>query len=437
MTSVWDGFRWGPWPETATVPHSSPDEATRSRLDLPPTLRPVTGDGVVQRAVFDPALKQYGKAMRIGDPQFTDQRLGALWYAARCAAIDHVLAAITRSEWADHLVLRGSILLKAWYGDAAREPGDLDFVVVPESWSIRGHRTAAMLDEVAHLAEDLSMLGGGALIDASGAVSEDIWTYDRVPGRRLILPWTADGLPSGTVQLDFVWNEHLPADPEVTVVPRSDGGEPMLLLAASPELSLAWKIMWLITDGHPQGKDLYDAVLLAESTPLSGWLLREAFVASDSHYARHPITATNITGLDVEWREFRKEYPNIPGDAQDHIGRLAAALRPTFAEPAELPGTEYQRRAGWLAPRIATCLSLVARDGLEAAQNWMVERSVQAIDAIVITRELLGPDACSIEEAATLVLKASPAWERTSWQGYYQRNPETLAAELAQLRGNG
>jgi hypothetical protein len=24
-------------------------------------------------------------------------------------------------------VLRGSILLKAWFGDAAREPGDLDF----------------------------------------------------------------------------------------------------------------------------------------------------------------------------------------------------------------------------------------------------------------------------------------------------------------------
>src|SRR6185503_14258157 len=94
------------------------------------------------------------------------------------------------------------------------------------------------------------------------AVSDDIWTYDRVPGRRLLLPWKADDL-SGWVQLDFVFHEHLPVAPEPAAVPAA-GRPSALLLAATPELSLAWKIMWLVTDAHPQGKDLYDAVLPAE-----------------------------------------------------------------------------------------------------------------------------------------------------------------------------
>ncbi|MGI8336554.1 nucleotidyl transferase AbiEii/AbiGii toxin family protein [Actinomadura scrupuli] len=452
MTSAWEKFDWGPWPATAEVPHHAPDEATRHRRSLPLTLRPVTGDGVSQVPVFDPALKHHGMAMRAGDPRFADRALGARWYAARRTAIDHVLAAVTTSRWADHLVLRGSILLKAWYGDAAREPGDLDFVVVPESWKMSADRTASMLDDIAHLAEDGSWRGGDALtdastdasidarIDASEAVIEDIWTYDRVPGRRLLLPWTADGLPSGTVQLDFVFNEHLPAPPEVTSVPRAGGGAPIPVLAASAELSLAWKIMWLVSDMHPQGKDLYDAVLLAESTPLPGRLLRETLVASDSCYARQPITPAAITGLEVEWDEFCKEHPHVPRDAREYVDRLAAALAPTFAEQVEPPGTEYQRRAAWLAPRVAHCLTLMTRDGrdgrdgMEAAQSWLVEQSVHAIDAIVITSELLGAEARGVQDAADLVLKGSPAWARTGWRGYYERNPGLLAAELTRLR---
>ena len=38
------------------------------------------------------------------------------------------------------------------------------------------------------------------------------------------------------------------------------------MLAAPAPLALAWKLLWLATDTYPQGKDLYDAVLLAENT---------------------------------------------------------------------------------------------------------------------------------------------------------------------------
>jgi len=43
----------------------------------------------------------------------------------------HLLRIATESPWQNHLVLRGSLLLKAWLGAAAREPGDMDWVVTP------------------------------------------------------------------------------------------------------------------------------------------------------------------------------------------------------------------------------------------------------------------------------------------------------------------
>ncbi|HET9169463.1 MAG TPA: nucleotidyl transferase AbiEii/AbiGii toxin family protein [Actinospica sp.] len=51
--------------------------------------------------------------------------------AAHRAALDHVLGLVLELPWSGSLVLRGSRLLRAWLGDRAREPGDLDFVVLP------------------------------------------------------------------------------------------------------------------------------------------------------------------------------------------------------------------------------------------------------------------------------------------------------------------
>ncbi|CAL9443468.1 hypothetical protein SUDANB95_02282 [Actinosynnema sp. ALI-1.44] len=66
----------------------------------------------------------------------------------------------------------------------------------------------------------------GPGLRAAGVTSDWIWTYERVPGRRLVVPFDLPGLPGGSVRLDFVFNEHLP-EPPVTVA-----GVPVL--AASP-----------------------------------------------------------------------------------------------------------------------------------------------------------------------------------------------------------
>ncbi|MFJ6134915.1 nucleotidyl transferase AbiEii/AbiGii toxin family protein [Kitasatospora sp. NPDC092286] len=429
MTGTWESFGW----RNREVPKAPLDDERRPGYGLPLTLRPVQDPRAVQKAVFDPALKQYPNAYRATDPRFADREVGLAWRDARRRAIDLVLAGIAGSDWADHLVLRGSVLLRGWYGEAAREPGDLDFVVTPADWEIGEPRTAAMIDGIARAAEQAAgqaAAGHPVRFDAAGAVSEDIWTYERVPGRRLALPWTAEGLPGGTVQLDFVFNERLPVAPERRLVrPLADGpGAPVL--GVTPELSLAWKLMWLVTDRYPQGKDLYDAVLLAESCRLRRSVLRDAFVGGEHWYAFHPVTAARIGELavDLEWDDFAREYPEAEGGPEQYVRRLAEALAPTFDGD---DGTGPEAKRWWLAGWVDRYREVLDSAGMPEVQRRLATSDAPAALAIVITRELLGGERCRFEDACAVVL-AEPAW--SGLVDRYGRDPEWWAGLVREAR---
>ncbi|MFD9615289.1 nucleotidyl transferase AbiEii/AbiGii toxin family protein, partial [Streptomyces sp. NPDC059083] len=103
-TTPWTALGPGPWKPTAVVPAQPPSAADRELRDLPRTLLPVAGDGVLQRPVFDPAMAEHRMGMRLSEPHFDDADLAAAWFAARRDALDTVLAAIADSPWTDHLV---------------------------------------------------------------------------------------------------------------------------------------------------------------------------------------------------------------------------------------------------------------------------------------------------------------------------------------------
>ncbi|GAA4210854.1 nucleotidyl transferase AbiEii/AbiGii toxin family protein [Microbispora amethystogenes] len=326
MTSSWEQFTCGVvLPEGVTVP-------PRGTPRFPATYVPVTdGPGTRQPPIFDPALKQFERAFRAGEPAFEDPETGRRWRRARRQAIDHVVRVVAESPWADHLVLRGSLLLEAWAGDEAREPGDLDWVVVPPKIVLRSPLTVAMFkDVIAGVVTGAA--GDGVAFDPGDVATDEIWTYDRVPGRRLVFTWRAGDLPPGTVQLDFTFGERLPVPPEVALIPRAGGEEATPVLAATPELSLAWKLLWLADDRWPQGKDLYDAVLLAERVRLPRDLLHEVLREPLGERRTAAFGPETIRSLEVDWDEFRTEYPQIGGVPADWLDRLARALAPTFAQ---------------------------------------------------------------------------------------------------------
>ncbi|MER7704046.1 nucleotidyl transferase AbiEii/AbiGii toxin family protein [Kitasatospora sp. NPDC097605] len=382
---AWEGLEYGPW-QGLSLPGQPPSEDVREEQDLPRSILPIDDAAVRQQPVFDPALAGYSRALRPSEPVFDDPGLAERWLAARREALTTVLSAVAASPWAEHLVLRGSVLLRAWYGEQAREPGDLDFVVQPVDWQLEDPRTERMLTELAAGAAALSVAAarpGEVRLHADRAVDDDIWTYGRVPGRRLVLPWTAPGLPGGTVQLDFVFTEHLPTAPEPCELPGVDRP----LLAATQQLSLAWKLLWLVSDSHPQGKDLYDALLLSRTTELPHALLREVFTLSEDSYARWPVLPEQISELDVDWDEFAKDYPDFAEPVEEYPAQLLAGLTATFAGRGE-----YALRAQWLAPIIGELRELLAQKGMTAVQQWITRHHMPPTNSLVVVCELLDGD---------------------------------------------
>jgi hypothetical protein len=319
--------------------------------------------------------------------------------AAHRIALDHVLSLIAAQPWSDTLVLRGSRLLRAWAGDLAREPADIDFVVLPdlsvpidlldpypyvsgfdavqqwpefadgagryEIWKdedeechTRGIRAIVPPDGLHwdpdrggidpyinycyRLVEQERRLPDAPLgirLDRKGMHADTTWAYSYggsgSGGIRVIVPWSAPGLAGGQVQVDFALDERLPEPPVWTRIPLThDATQQLLVQAATRELSLAWKLLWLQTDSTadagPRPKDLYDAVILAEDnrTRLSPRLLRRVICQGEAN----AVARTSETDIEIasptsaDWSAFVADNPGTTGSARDWLNRLTTAL---------------------------------------------------------------------------------------------------------------
>jgi hypothetical protein len=348
-----------------------------------------------KKAVKDqePPPEEFDRRSRAGEPEFADPAQAVRWRTARRAAIDHVLALIAGSWWSDSLVLRGSLPLQAWAGERAREPADLDWVVVRDmlngGWPYGNlidltHTWPAVADalepagdaygihgtwDVRHPSADLDRLleaasadeeaewpymdlldqirqrpeaPGGVMLDADQACVESSdggWSYHG-PGVRLEVPWRAPGLPPGRIRVDFATDDMLSDPPEPAALPVGSGSPPAVVLTASRELSLSWKILWLQVEseegGGAQGKDLYDAVLLAEDrrTSLSTDLLEDVLSGGYGHTGAKGFHPDQVHQWSVAWEEFQAEYPWVQGSAKQWLSRLSGALTSMLAAMA-------------------------------------------------------------------------------------------------------
>lgn len=333
MASIWknlfDGFLSQPAKgEDVSDRHTRPYPYTS---DYPNTYQREAGEASAETSkIFEPALKHYSRAFRKGDPEFENAVDRERWDEIRRQVIDHLLEIVNCSKWQPHLVLRGSLLLKAWLGDAAREPGDIDWVFRPETVGSNDSQANELFDDLIRIASEDPAVGN-AVIKIEKIAVDDIWTYERAAGKRIVFPWQAENLPSGYVQMDVVFNEPLWSDPVQTFIPNYRDSS-KLIWSVNKEVSLAWKLLWLETDMYPQGKDLYDATLLAEQTHLSLDLLKQILRSSDEW---RPLKDGELTiefplRWDIDWENFQLEYPWVEGEAKEWQARLSKALAPTF-----------------------------------------------------------------------------------------------------------
>ena len=309
-------------------------------------------------------------------------------------ALDHVLSLIADADGSSRLVLRGSMLMMAYAGTDARKPGDLDFIVIKDGWPVDDLEPYPYVDDLAAVQQwpevadgaggaelwrdqefdtggqnprvspegvnwiraeeweepspygDLrsrirenSQVGHGIVLDHEGFDESRAWAYSgyAMHGARVTVPWRVEGDAPvglrGEVQIDFAMDEPMVQRPRWTRIPRLGGGH-SVVLAASPELSLAWKLMWLMADsegeGVSRGKDLYDAVVLAELAGLAG--LTGARGVSGGGVPR--IAGLNLAGLTrgyvsrtrVDWESFLAAHPYVEGSLEEWKLRLMNAL---------------------------------------------------------------------------------------------------------------
>ncbi|MCR9200369.1 MAG: nucleotidyl transferase AbiEii/AbiGii toxin family protein [Planctomycetaceae bacterium] len=319
-------FLFGDWAPPNPSPDSGPSEMpVQPVTGMPRVLAAEQQLALSRPLVFEPALKQYN-AWRAGEPQFADAAAEQVWYAARRDVLQHIATTLAVSALRDQLMLRGSMLLADWFPEVARRPGDLDWVVLPPSVTMESASGRQLLRECEQLLRGSTT--SSLTIHDVDFVCDEIWTYEKTPGVRLIVPWKhADGF-QGTVQLDFVFGEQVPSSPERLSLTDADGD--VWLHVASVPQSLAWKLLWLTTDCYAQGKDLYDAVLLAEAAGVDVALTLATF-APEMPLTYREFNEREILGWDVDWDNFQKEYPHIGGDAVHWQQRLAAAVAPLCA----------------------------------------------------------------------------------------------------------
>jgi hypothetical protein len=360
--------------------------------------------------LFEPALRQFRSAFRAGDPSFEDEDTARRWAAAKRRATDHVLRAIAESLHGDSLVLRGSRLMEAWFPDKAREPGDLDWVAAPAGLRLTDPHAGRLFDGLMAAIFARPAPADVEFLRSTVAV-DDIWTYERAPGRRLNLPWRGQELPDGSVQVDVVFGEELTEPPAQTAIRAADGGC-VVVRAAGPAQSLAWKLLWLSTDMSPQGKDLYDAVLLAERFTLDRTVLEHTFRQAAADTPTETL-AEFLRGWDVDWANFRAEYPTIDGDASDWLERLRTALGPTFGESriagappasqAEVTANsrDIQRSPGAYAADCSWLTSTVI-----ALAKWIDE--TQTFDQLPILADALEESGCADTELLSHLREPGP-----------------------------
>lgn len=304
--------------------------------------------------VFDPALKHLATALRKGDPTFASEAERLQWTQHRADALTAVVARIGASALRTQLVVRGGITLGAWFPSAARPAKDADFVVVPSTLAVKSEAGEALIAQIRavltepFVAEDWRVEGVGLEIDS-------IWEYERAEGRRFLLPFTTSSGPRSAVQLDVVFGETLCEAPEpIALKPIrlgvSDAGvpyrsSPSTILAATQHESLAWKVLWMCTDGWPQGKDLYDAVLLAEAIPEDALarvhaLITHVIASAAGSYGAPPEARIvpdwreTLVGEERrartawEWNHMQADHPHLAHVTLEELdARLRAALR--------------------------------------------------------------------------------------------------------------
>ena len=328
-------------------------------------------------------------------------------------------------------VLRGSLLMRHWFGEHAREAKDVDLELFDPNVTIRSRAQPIDRRNIVVRPSWLIEMTRLALTEADGnstppfleTHAESIWQYG-TPGGRFVFDH-GDTLEALEVDLasqgPYMWDELGLKTLEFTgpsVLQADELGPTEMdpaptILAYSPELMTAAKLSWVLRSfqflnraaGHlrlsAQPKDVFDLHLLLSRGQLAAEQLEQAIclvtheedVSWDAiDWLCDPQRMGDTEMVMADWDEFfQHRAPHLQGDCSPRelligIAERLPTLLPTFVRPQERPFIEAIRRhpdepshfdvyADWLEERDdarAGFIRALSQQLMNRAKGWSI-----------------------------------------------------------------
>lgn len=249
-------------------------------------------------------------------------------------AIERFLYRLSQTEWADRLIVKGAIMLRAWGTPLGRPTRDIDFLGNIDNSPEAVARAVRECLAVEH-SDD------GLVFDRDFETAE-INVMDRYPGVRVVVRGNLDG---GTfkLQLDIGIDDAVVPDPEWVEYPTLLDLEAPRVLAYQPVTALAEKFETMVSRGlaNSRLRDYHDLWLLPTLRDYRGSELSAALGATFSHRGTVLPTDTppGLTSAyygdpanQAAWQSFlSNRNVDAPSDLEDVCEEIIAFIMPPVA----------------------------------------------------------------------------------------------------------
>lgn len=267
-------------------------------------------------------------------------------------AIERFLYRLAQTEWADRLIVKGAIMLRAWGTPLGRPTRDIDFLGSIDNSPEAVERAVRECLAVAYRDD-------GLVFDRKVETAE-INVMDRYPGVRVVVRGHLDG-GAFKLQLDIGIDDAVVPDPEWVEYPTLLDLEAPRVLAYQPVTALAEKFETIVSRGlaNSRLRDYYDLWLLPTLRGYTGGDLAAALAATFSH--RGTTLPTDIPpgltraffggpGNQAAWRSFlSNRRVEAPSDLEDVCQAIIVFIRPpaTSAAAGSPFTSTWDPSSGW------------------------------------------------------------------------------------------
>lgn len=252
-------------------------------------------------------------------------------------AIERFLYRLSKTEWAERLIVKGAIMLRAWGTPLGRPTRDIDFL---------GHidNSTPAVGQAVRECLAVEYPDDGLAFDQDFELNE-INVMDRYPGVRVVVRGSLDG---GTfkLQLDIGIDDAVVPDPAWVEYPTLLDLDAPRVLAYQPVTALAEKFETIVARGltNSRLRDYYDLWLLPTLRSYDGSELAAALAATFGH--RGTALPTEVPpGLSdayfgtlaaqAGWRSFlTNRVIEAPSDLSDVCEAIIVFIMPPVAAAA-------------------------------------------------------------------------------------------------------